>query len=408
MDKIEEIIKLKSLLDQGAITEEEFSILKKRLLSKETNSSESQVTTQPSSQKDVNITKVKFEKTSSKINQPDKIKVREDGSSTKLEFSKKEALRMLDKIDVGFAQQNLIYYSEIGDYKTVELLLIAGLSPNEFWFNPDQEKNIYPLHNVAGFGTSRMVKLLLIYGADINLEDDYGFTALFYAIDIDNIETIKLLIEQGADLNHKNNEQISPVYYAKKHKKPEMVKVLLDAGAEEMKSKEKVKVQNSNFSTFLIDFLPSLFSSRLFRLGLFVIIIGALVSILSLFNVDIEDEQAVIKDMEGTWIGYDHGNGIYTHYKLVISGKTFKGWMKTTYTNKEPSWSSQPDERGTFTLSPVQGYTNSSGNYRNINFSKVGGGYGNNSLTARALTNMIIYDDGSGLYVVGWASMSKK
>jgi hypothetical protein len=93
---------------------------------------------------------------------------------------------------------------------------------------------------------------------------------------------------------------------------------------------------------------------------------------------------------------------------LQISGNDFKGWLQTEYTNSEPNWSSQPDETGTFTLSPVQGYTNTSGNYRNINFYKNGGGYGNNSLTARAFTNMIIYDDGGGLYVVGWASMSKK
>lgn len=125
-------------------------------------------------------------------------------------------------------------------------------------------------------------------------------------------------------------------------------------------------------------------------------------------TVDINDEDAVLEDMQGTWVGYDHEGGIYTHYKLEISGNNFKGWLQTAYTNSEPSWSSKPDETGTFTLSPVQGYTNSSSNYRNINFYKNGGGYGNNSLTARAFTKMIIYDDGGGLYVVGWASMSKK
>ena len=125
-------------------------------------------------------------------------------------------------------------------------------------------------------------------------------------------------------------------------------------------------------------------------------------------GVDIKDEVAVTKDMQGTWVGYDHEAGVYTHYKIQISGNNFKGWLQTAYTNDEPTWSNQPDETGTYTLSPVQGYTNSSGNYRNINFNKEGGGYGDNSLTARAFTNMIIYDDGGGLYVVGWASMTKK
>ncbi len=142
--------------------------------------------------------------------------------------------------------------------------------------------------------------------------------------------------------------------------------------------------------------------------GTIIAIVVILAIIGSFLKVDIKDEKAVIKDMQGTWVGYDHESGIYTHYKLQISGTNFRGWLQTGYTDDEPSWNSQPDETGTFSLSPVQGYTNASGKYRNINFTKEGGGYGDNSLTARAFTNMIIYDDGGGLYVVGWASMNKK
>ncbi|HUW06050.1 MAG TPA: hypothetical protein VMW01_07300 [Williamwhitmania sp.] len=142
--------------------------------------------------------------------------------------------------------------------------------------------------------------------------------------------------------------------------------------------------------------------------GAIVIIVVMLAIFGSFFKVDIKDEQAVIKDMQGTWVGYDHEDGVYTHYKLQIVGTNFKGWMQTAYTDDEPSWSSQPDESGTFSLSPVQGYTNATGKYRNINFDKAGGSYGDNSLVARAFTNMIIYDDGNGLYVAGWGSMKKK
>ena len=124
--------------------------------------------------------------------------------------------------------------------------------------------------------------------------------------------------------------------------------------------------------------------------------------------IDIGNEETVIKDMQGTWVGNDHEGGIYTHYKLEISGNNFRGWLTGGYTDDEPSWAEQPNETGTFSLSPVQGYTNASGKYRNINFTKAGGGFGDNSLTARAFTNMIIYDDGGGLYVVGWGNMNKK
>lgn len=125
-------------------------------------------------------------------------------------------------------------------------------------------------------------------------------------------------------------------------------------------------------------------------------------------TIDIGNEESVIKDMQGSWVGNDHEGGIYTHYKLEISGNNFSGWLTTANTIDEPSWSGQPNETGTLSLSPVQGYTNASGKYRNINFIKAGGGFGDNSLIARAFTHMIIYDDGGGLYVVGWGNMSKK
>ena len=131
----------------------------------------------------------------------------------------------------------------------------------------------------------------------------------------------------------------------------------------------------------------------------------------SLSTADINDEQAVTKAMQGTWVGNDHEGaslGVYTHYKLIVSGNNFMGWLMNAYTIDEPSWPSQPDETGTFSLSPVQGYTNSAGKFRNINFYKEGGGYGDNSLTARAFTNMIIYDESGGMYIVGWAPMTKK
>lgn len=125
-------------------------------------------------------------------------------------------------------------------------------------------------------------------------------------------------------------------------------------------------------------------------------------------GTDINSAKDVIERMQGSWTGYDHEGGIYTHYKLVINGNSFRGWMQTAYTDDTPNFASSPDATGTFTLSPVQGYTNSSGKYRNINFTMEGGGFGNNSLSARSFTNMIIYDDSGGLYVVGWASMSRE
>lgn len=174
------------------------------------------------------------------------------------------------------------------------------------------------------------------------------------------------------------------------------------------KKKESIyknsNVQSSNASNFFGEFLIGFLKSKIVRFVLFIGFIAIIVQVCSFFAVDISDEKAVLKDMQGTWVGYDHESGNYTHYKLYISGGNFRGWIKSSYTEDEPSWSSKPDVTGTFSLSPVQGYSNASGKYRNINFDDDDG----NLLLARTLQNMIIYDDGQGLYVVGWASMNKK
>lgn len=121
---------------------------------------------------------------------------------------------------------------------------------------------------------------------------------------------------------------------------------------------------------------------------------------------DINDKEAVVKDMQGTWIGNSHdgiGEFQFVHYKVEISGNNFKGWVDVGRTSDEPNWNSTPDVKGTWSLSEVLTYTNSSSRYRNIYFEEDSS---NDLLKARTLQNMIVYD--GGLYVVGWASMRKK
>ena len=123
-------------------------------------------------------------------------------------------------------------------------------------------------------------------------------------------------------------------------------------------------------------------------------------------GTDISDENAVKKVMEGTCVGYSH-DGMdeyqYNHYKVVISGNQFKGWIEVGRTSDEPKWKSNPDVTGDWSLSEVLTYTNADSRYRNIYFNEDNS---DNLLKARVLQNCIVYD--VGLYVVGWGQMSKK
>lgn len=126
----------------------------------------------------------------------------------------------------------------------------------------------------------------------------------------------------------------------------------------------------------------------------------------SFLKVDINNEQSVIKDMQGTWIGNSHdgiGEFQYVHYKVEISGEKFKGWIEVTRTSDEPNWKNNPDVAGDWSLSEVLTFKNADSRYRNIYFKEDDSA---NSLKARTLQNYIIYN--GGLYVVDWGQMSKK
>lgn len=169
-------------------------------------------------------------------------------------LTQKEALEMLEKMNVSFGEQNLIYYAQEGDYNKVELLLKAGVNPNKSWRNEKQKKNIYVLHNTAGFGESKMVKLLLDSDADINLLDEKGESALIYAIQNNKTETVKILIERGANINHKTKDNINPLYVATKKKNNEIIELLKNAGAQELTAQEIKSYERSQVAVKIITF----------------------------------------------------------------------------------------------------------------------------------------------------------
>jgi len=59
-----------------------------------------------------------------------------------------------------------------------------------------------------------IIEKLIKRGADINLKDHSGNTALTYAIQNKNLEVIKLLVTNGGDMNLKNNWFKSPLNYS--------------------------------------------------------------------------------------------------------------------------------------------------------------------------------------------------
>ncbi|UWG96541.1 ankyrin repeat domain-containing protein [Dehalobacter sp. DCM] len=58
--------------------------------------------------------------------------------------------------------------------------------------------------NKASSGNLDIMQLLLGKGSDINAQDSYGETALFYAVYYEQPDAVKLLLTSGADKGIKN------------------------------------------------------------------------------------------------------------------------------------------------------------------------------------------------------------
>jgi len=88
-----------------------------------------------------------------------------------------------------------------GHYDTAEYLVKAGAPINSPSHN---DLKAAPLHSATAGRYVKIVKMLLDQGADPNVREQNGFTALHAAAQNDDVEIIRLLLLGGADLTLKS------------------------------------------------------------------------------------------------------------------------------------------------------------------------------------------------------------
>lgn len=124
-----------------------------------------------------------------------------------------------------FLQDYMSDYAELPDKNNAN-------SEEKFIESPNQtdSNGRTLLMQAAKLGNDWQIKLLLNSGADVNLKDKDGWTALMYAVRYqENLETVKLLLTPKTDIKAKNNFGSSALLFATCYNSnPEILKTLLE------------------------------------------------------------------------------------------------------------------------------------------------------------------------------------
>lgn len=105
-----------------------------------------------------------------------------------------------------------------GLYNTAEQMLRRGANPNQS--NSDGTSTI--MHYAAAHGDERLLDLLLSFDADVNGQDEHGYTPLHWALATNNTSILQKLFEKGADVSIPNQDGESAVAMALKYNKFEL------------------------------------------------------------------------------------------------------------------------------------------------------------------------------------------
>lgn len=119
----------------------------------------------------------------------------------------------------------------------IKTLIKAGANVNQKMMG---RTTLLPLiiENTADIDNPEIVKVLLDYGANVEAENDSGWTPLMLAVEYRNSEYVKMLIDAGANVNAKVIRYPSygsgwtPLMIAVKSGDIEKVNILIDAGAD--------------------------------------------------------------------------------------------------------------------------------------------------------------------------------
>ncbi len=124
------------------------------------------------------------------------------------------------------ANQELYQGAGAGDTAVMKSALVWGADVNCVTSNGT------PLTAAIGKGSKPAVQMLLEHGADIDVANQNGWTALTYAAQMGKEDFCEFLLQQGANIEHTNYQGSTPLLSATCGGKDGCVHLLLEHGAD--------------------------------------------------------------------------------------------------------------------------------------------------------------------------------
>lgn len=88
------------------------------------------------------------------------------------------------------------------------------------------------LMNLGSNSTAEVVRALVAAGAKLDIQDEDGYTALMFVVNDDNMEVLQALLDAGAPVNTKNQKGQTALMLAASRGNLDQVKALIAAGAD--------------------------------------------------------------------------------------------------------------------------------------------------------------------------------
>ncbi|MBD5413603.1 MAG: ankyrin repeat domain-containing protein [Treponema sp.] len=125
--------------------------------------------------------------------------------------------------------------------------------------------NIPPLLYACAAGNIHGVRILLEHNADVNIQDENGFTALMFASARNHAEIVQLLLQNGADMSLRAKNGYYALLYAVLLEAQDAEKVLEDAGATLISFSLNPAIDKNNM-TFTEKFRSYLFNKMEYKM----------------------------------------------------------------------------------------------------------------------------------------------